>query len=129
MSFYLDASAAVKLLVDEPESDPLAVALDALPEDVDLVSCALLETELRRFATREEVSQAAVSDLLDRVSLAEPELAVFRAAGLLPGQALRSLDAVHIATALRVQSSHVIAYDSRLLSAARDVGLRTQSPV
>ena len=128
MSVYLDASASVKLLVAEPESTSLAAELDSLAEDNDLVSCALLETELRRFAVREGLAQAAVSDLLDSIGLVEPDLAVFRTAGLLPGRALRSLDAVHLATALRLQSSALIAYDSRLLAAARDVGITTRSP-
>ena len=128
MSVYLDASASVKLLVAEPESTSLAAELDSLAEDNDLVSCALLETELRRFAVREGLAQAAVSDLLDSIGLVEPDLAVFRTAGLLPGRALRSLDAVHLATALRLQSSALIAYDNRLLAAARDVGITTRSP-
>lgn len=51
--WYLDASAALKLLVEEPESEALAQSIDR--EQPDLVACWLLETEMRSAARREEL--------------------------------------------------------------------------
>ena len=53
---------------------------------------------------------------------------LFYEAGLLPGRHLRSLDALQLATAVRVDASAVVAYDHRLLEAARSLGLGTMSP-
>ncbi len=126
---YVETSAAAKLLVEEAESDALSRCLDDLAEnEVGLVSSTLMETELRRFAVRHELSQAAVSDLLDRFDLLEPDRAIFVEAGLLPGTHLRSLDALHIAVAVRVAAESMIAYDSRQTAAAREVGLRVVAP-
>lgn len=128
MRVYLDTSAAAKLLVDETESDALAAYLDEAGAERDLVSSALLETELRRLAVRLGLDQLAVTDLLARVDLVDPPRSLFHEAGLLPGTHLRSLDALHLATALRVDADTLIAYDARLLDAARSLGLRVHSP-
>ncbi len=129
MTHYLDASAAAKRLVAERESAALARYLDGLDDSVALVSSALLETELRRLAVRLDLDQAAVTALLSRVDLIDPSRSLFHEAGLLPGPGLRSLDALHLATALRFDDPTVVAYDSRLLHAAAALGLRTASPV
>lgn len=128
MTVYLDTSAAAKLLIRESESPALRDYLDHLGPDGVPISSALLETELRRFGLRFDLSQAAISDLLDRVDLVEPDRSLFAEAGLLPGPHLRSLDALHVATALRVDASVVVAYDHRLQQAARTVGLATTAP-
>ncbi len=128
MTVYLDASAAAKLLVQEQESDALAHYLDGLEAERDPVSSAVLETELRRVAAREDLPQASVSEVLARVALVEPGRSLFYEAGLLPGAALRSLDALHLATALRLDAAVVVAYDVRLLRSARQLGLDVVSP-
>ena len=128
MTIYLDTSAAAKLLVEESESSRLAAFLDGIEAGEDIMSSALLETELRRFGTRIDLPQSAVTDLLTRVGLVEPDRSLFYEAGLLPGRHLRSLGALHLATAVRVDASAVVAYDHRLLEAARSLGLETMSP-
>lgn len=128
MRVYLDTSAAAKLLVDEAESEAITVYLDGLGDEHQVVSSALLETELRRLAGRLDVEQSAVTDLLARVDLVDPPRSLFHEAGLLPGTHLRSLDALHLATALRVEADVLIAYDTRLLDAARSLGLPVDSP-
>lgn len=128
MSVYLDTSAAAKLVVDEDESEALVAYLDEMSDGQDLVSSALLETEVRRLAVRLGLDQFAVSDLLARVDLVDPPRSLFHEAGLLPGTHLRSLDALHLATALRVGAETVVAYDARLLDAARSLGLGVHSP-
>ena len=128
MTRYLDASAAAKLLVDEVESEALAAHLDEVGAEQGLVSSALLETELRRLAVRLGLDQSAVTDLLARLDLVDPPRSLFHEAGLLPGTQLRSLDALHLATALRVDADTLVAYDARLLDAARSLGLGAHSP-
>jgi predicted nucleic acid-binding protein len=123
----MDTSAAAKLLVDEAESEALAAYLDRTADEQELVSSALLETELRRLAMRLQLDQSMVTDLLARVDLVDPPRSLFHEAGLLPGTHLRSLDAIHLATALRVDSETLVAYDARLLDAARFVGLLVHS--
>ncbi len=128
MTLYLDTSAAAKLLVDEDESEALAAYLDGTVDGQELISSALLETELRRLAIRLELDQSMVTELLARVDLVDPPRSLFHEAGLLPGTHLRSLDALHLATALRVDSDTFLAYDARLLDAARAIGLEVNSP-
>lgn len=126
--WYLDTSAALKLVVEERESDALARAIDR--EWADLVSCWLLETELRRAARREEaLSQEIISGLLDGIGLYQVPASLFREAGLLPGVGLRSLDALHLAAAIRIGVDHVVTYDTRMSDSARDLGLGVLSPV
>jgi len=128
VSIYLDTSAAAKLLVDEAESGALAAYIDEIGAEQDLVSSALLEIELRRLAVRLGLDQSAVTDLLARLDLVDPPRSLFHEAGLLPGTQLRSLDALHLATALRVDAETLVAYDARLLDAARSLGLGVHSP-
>jgi predicted nucleic acid-binding protein len=125
--WYLDMSAALKLIVDEVESDALARAVDR--ELPDLVACWLLETELRRAVPRDAaLSQELVTDFLEGVSLYEVPSSLFREAGLLPGEHLRSLDALHLAAATRIGVDRVVTYDTRLGESARLLGLRVFAP-
>jgi uncharacterized protein len=128
LTVYLDSSAAAKLLLDEAESEALTTYLDDLDVDERLVSSVLLETELRRMGVRVGWEQSLVSDVLDQIHLVEPNRSLFTEAGLLSGAHLRSLDALHVATALRIDASVVLTYDRRLQQAARDVGLATIAP-
>lgn len=123
MIVYVETSAAAKLLVSEAESGRLRDYLDRLAEAP--MSCLVLETELRRLAVREDLPQAAVTAVLERFALIEPDRAMYRDAGLLPGRTLRSLDALHVAAALRLDAEVMLSYDHRQLAAANAVGLRT----
>lgn len=128
MTVYLDTSAAAKLLVEEPESAGLAHYLDGLDAQENIMSSALLETELRRVGTRIDIPQSAVTELLARVGLIEPDRSLYLEAGLLPAPHLPSLDALHLATAIRLDAAAVVAYDRRLLEAARSPGMNAVSP-
>jgi uncharacterized protein len=123
---YVDTSALAVLLRVEPPRDALITWLDG--SGAELVSGDLLETELRRIAVREGIDQALVTRLLDGVALASLDRAVFRGAGLLPIVGLRSLDALHLETALRLDVSGVLTYDHRLADAAESVGLDVVAP-
>ncbi|HMR50025.1 MAG TPA: type II toxin-antitoxin system VapC family toxin [Arachnia sp.] len=126
-TWYLDTSAAFRLLLREKESAALVAAIgDARPT---LVSSFLLETELRRAVHRTDVlQQRQVSELLDRVGLYELTPAIHTQAGLLPGPNLRSLDALHLATAINAGVDALVAYDFRFLDAARDAGVMVVVP-
>lgn len=125
--WYLDTSAALKLLVEEVESSSLAERLDA--EAPDLVACLLLETELRRAAQRHEaMTQPMVSEFVEVLSLVEVPASLFREAGLIVGDNLRSLDALHLAAAVRLGVDAVVTYDLRMAEAARELGLAVIAP-
>ena len=123
---YLDTSAALKLVLEEPESPALAEALDdAAPE---LVGTWLLETEMRRAAHRVGLlTQEMVSGVRQAVGLYEMPASVLREAGLLAGAGLRSLDALHLASAIRIGVEHVVTYDERMTRSATELGLSRQA--
>lgn len=123
---YLDTSAAAKFLVNEAESAALAEWADAA--DTRLVATHLLETELRRFAHRHGLPQADVSAIITRVDIHDLPPSLYREAGLLPGETLRSLDALHLASSIRLDVDALVTYDSRLAEAARSMGLRVHAP-
>lgn len=123
---YVDTSALGALLVDQPESSALVDWLDQEP--AVLVSSDLLETELRRVAVREGIDQADVSRLLDGVAMAALDRAVYRSAGFLPMPYLRTLDALHLEAAIRLDVSAILTHDRRLAEAALSVGLEVIAP-
>lgn len=96
--------------------------------DVELVSMMLLATELRRFAKRGDIEQTDVSAVLDGISLFEFEASDYTAAGLLAGDNLRSLDALHVQGAIVLGADYVAAHDNRLIAACKLNGIRTISP-
>ena len=129
MIAYVEGSAAAKVLFREAETDGLKRYLDKLVADeATVISSFVLETELRRAAVRESASQSLVTDILDRFDLVEPDRTVYREAGLLSGQNLRTLDALHVAVALRVGADVLVSYDQRQIEAAQSAGLHTASP-
>jgi predicted nucleic acid-binding protein len=124
---YLDTSAAVKLLVEEPESVALAQYLDQ--PNVETVACLLLETELRRFAVQHAIPQQEVTAILDTISLFDMPHSLYYEAGILPGRQLRSLDALHLVAAVRLATDVIVSYDNRLQEAAAELGLGILAPV
>jgi hypothetical protein len=125
---YLETSAAAKLLVAEAETSALKAHLDGLPASDERMSSTLTETELRRMAVRLGLDQGLATDVLARFDLVDVPRAAFREAGILPGPHLRSVDALHLTMALRMAADVVIAYDRRLIAAARNLGLTVASP-
>lgn len=123
---YVDTSALAALLKSEPESESLERWLDET--SATLVSSDLLETELRRVAARDGLSQTDVTALLDGVALAALDRAVFRNAGFLPMELLRTLDALHLETAIRLDADAILTYDRRLAQAAESAGLTVIAP-
>ncbi len=132
--YYLDASALVKLVRDEPESS----ALRSFLADADFVSCELVLTEVPRaihraaahdprLPLRELLDRAG--EILDAVALLPLDRGLLAAAGALAEPALRVLDAIHVAAAADLSPLDAfVSYDERQAAAARLAGLRTVGP-
>lgn len=123
---YVDTSALGGFLIAQPETLALVDWLDQTP--ARLVSSDLLETELRRMAVREGRGPEKVSAILDGVSLAALDRATYRSASLLPMPYLRTLDALHLEAAIRLDVDAVLTYDHRFAEAAASVGLDVIAP-
>lgn len=125
--WYLDTSAALKLVLAEAESEALIETINR--ERPTLVACYLLETEMRRAAHRiPALTQRQVTEVMDRVDLYDVTPDTFLQAGLLPGENLRSLDALHLAAAIKIGIDRLVTYDTRMADAARDVGIVVSAP-
>jgi uncharacterized protein len=128
VSLYLDASAAVKLVFHEAESEALEGYVQGSAVQA---SSALLKTELIRAAKRLDPRRMGrVRELLIRMSLREIDDEVLDRAGEIAPHNLRALDAIHVATAslLGPDLEAVVTYDRRMIEAARLYGLLVVSP-
>ncbi len=128
MAVYLDSSAAVKLIVREAESDALESWLR--PHDV-LTSSALLRTELLRAIRRgapRRIAEARAA--LAAFTLRAVDDEILDAAGDIGPSSIRSLDAIHLATALRLATAldAIVTYDRRMIEGAVLLGLPVASP-
>lgn len=126
---YLDASAIVKLVVNESESDALRTYL----EGAQLVTSEIALTEVPRASLLStgaaEVYEQAES-VLRRFDLVTLDEELHRAAARAAPRELRTLDAIHLASAQRLRDrlAAVVAYDRRLAQAARDAGFTVDAP-
>lgn len=125
---YLDTSAIVKLAIEERESGPLR---RHLRRRGPLTSSALARTEvLRALLDEGDPGIARGREVLGRLNLVRVNDRVLNAAGAMLPSDLRSLDAIHLATALQLGDDvrQLVTYDERMAEAARTLGLRTASP-
>lgn len=127
---YLDASALVKLVVAEPESPALMAFLGSRP---DRLSSTLALAEIPRALRRAGFGAAArrrARRLLTRLALVDVDRRILAAAAALQPPALRTLDAIHLATALAVREDLValVTYDRRLAAAAEHLDLEVLAP-
>lgn len=131
--FYADASALVKLVREEPESP----ALRAYIAGADLVSSDLVLAEIPRAVHRATGRDRALplelllersGQLIDALALWPIDQALLVAAGALAEPALRTLDAIHVASAAELDPATFVTYDERQAAAARLAGLRTMAP-
>lgn len=132
MICYVDTSAAMKLLVEEAESDALNAFLQSAAdrqESRTLVASWLLHTELHCAANRhpDDVDAESVGILLETVALIDLTRGDLLTAGALPGP-LRSNDAIHLAVALRIGADAMLSYDEDLANAAAATGLSVRQP-
>ena len=126
---YLDTSAVVKLFVEEPETRALRQELKRWPRRA---SSALLRVELLRAARRAglpEVVQKARAHINDLFLIQIESAVLDRAANLTPDD-LRSLDAIHLASAMSLEMDlgAIVTYDERMSQAGRELGLPVIAP-
>ncbi|GLZ54082.1 type II toxin-antitoxin system VapC family toxin [Actinomycetospora sp. NBRC 106378] len=128
---YLDTAALVKLVHREQESDALS---DWLAErmSVPWLTSVIAEVELARALRRSApAALSAVPALLARLHRCELDEVVRATAAALPGDPLRSLDAIHLATAAVIAGPALqafVTYDRRLAEHARAHGLVVTAP-
>ncbi len=127
---YLDSSAILKLVIAEPETPALIELLGRHP---DRVSSALARVEVLRAIRRARGSPAELrraEDVLLRIALIRIDDDIIARAADLPPYEIRSLDAIHIASALAIRDelAALISYDKRLASAAAKLNIPVLVP-
>jgi predicted nucleic acid-binding protein len=129
-ALYLDTSAFVKLAVEESET---AALRQFLAERASRrVSSTLLRTEaLRAVRHLGPDALASVREGLRRVDLVAIDDRILDAAGTLEPRVLRTLDAIHLATAMAIGDDldAIVTYDDRMVEAAGLVGLLVAAPI
>lgn len=127
-SVYLDTSALGRVLLGEPGA---AATLRALGGFEQRVASRLLRVELRRLALREDLLDDA-DQLLAGVALVPLDADLLAAAETVPPATVGTLDALHLATALRLAGAGALdalmTYDARLADGAREHGLSVLAP-
>ena len=118
----------MKLVIDEPESAALerhlgrgqlvATSRIALVEVPRATAIANPSSDVRRETAR----------LLGSCLLVDVTDALLRAAADLASASIRTLDAIHLASAMRIEPDELVAYDRRLTAAAAEHGLEVASP-
>jgi predicted nucleic acid-binding protein len=126
---YLDSSALLKLVFEEPETGALEEFLSGWPTRA---SSAIARIEVLRISrrVRDEMVTRHARDVIDAVDLIALDARLLVEAAELELLSLRSLDAIHLATALSLQPdlAGMVVYDRRLSDAARAAGLTVWAP-
>ena len=126
--WYLDSSAIVKLVASESQTPALS---KFLANRHPLISSALATTEVHRAVLPlGESFRRQATEVLSRIELVRVSNEVLEDAGRLKPTSLRSLDAIHLATAALFGNtlSGLITYDSRMLGAAESIGWSVHAP-
>jgi uncharacterized protein len=127
---YMDSSAIAKIVLPEPESDALVRFLPAWPLRV---SSALAQVEVMRAVRRlmpEPPLVQRAEEALRRLALLDIDSAILTVAAQLGPPLLRTLDAIHLASAASLGGDlgGFVAYDARLTQAARTLGMTVFTP-
>jgi predicted nucleic acid-binding protein len=125
---YIDASALVKLIAEEDESEALALFLGSAGP---LASSILVTVEVARAVSRVAPDRDdRTTQVVDGVSLIEFNARIAARAAVVRPPTLRTLDAIHLASAMELGDdlTAFVCYDERLSAAARELGLPVVSP-
>lgn len=124
---YVDSSALVKLVLDEADA---AAMRRWYVEAERVVSSVIGLIETRRAVARKVDAPAHVNRILRTVTTLDLDGAIAAVASRAAPVGLRTLDAIHLATALAIGSEleAFVTYDDRLADAARAVGLPVVRP-
>lgn len=128
--YYADSSALAKLILPEPETEALS---SLLSNNNVVVTSALSRTEVLRGVRRiaaDADAMIATRRVFGRVIFIDADERLLESAGVLDPPTLRSLDAIHVATALSVvaELDSLITYDRRMAEAASRFGLTVLAP-
>jgi hypothetical protein len=125
VSLFLDASAITKLVVDEPES----AALERVVVGKALVTSRVAVVEVTKAVARADPG-ADPWGVLSRLAFVELDADLARIAGDTGDPSLRALDAIHVASALRLvpDIEAFVTYDDRQADAARAAGFDVLAP-
>jgi predicted nucleic acid-binding protein len=125
---YVDTSAIARMLLDEPDKPVIEQRLEDFEQRV---ASRLLRVELRRVGAREGVLDRA-DELLKDISLVALDEQVLAAAETVTPSNVTTLDAIHLATAVRLSKAGeldaLMTYDKRLADGAREHGITVLSP-
>ena len=133
MRVYFDSSALIKRVVIEDESTDLVEFLDAHHEQGDLLAASSLAwvevsrvvlARVKRPGDAGDLIDGAMSGIDERPMTAE----VVSVARRIEPLVLRSLDALHLATAVLIDADLVVTYDDHLADACRRNALAVASP-
>lgn len=127
-TWYVDSSALVKTVVEEPES---RVLLRWLKDKDQLVACDLVRVEaVRAVRGSDPAAVPRARQAIATLALIRLDDSLYDAAADLEPTTLRSLDAVHLAAALSLGGAlaGVVTYDLRMTEAATTLGLRVEAP-
>jgi uncharacterized protein len=125
---YADSSALVKLVIEEPESYALDRYLSSGPV---MATSRIALVEVQRavgLANAAPEPAAEAARLLESCMLIDVADALLRTAAGLTSSSVRTLDAIHLASALRIGADEVLTYDHRLATAAGEHRLVVVSP-
>jgi uncharacterized protein len=127
-SIYVDTSALGRSLLDEPDKPAIERALDAFDNSL---SSSLLRVELRRLGFRRDLLDR-VDTLLAGISLIPLDDAILTAAETVTPLTVATLDAIHLATAVRLAAQNeldaIMTYDKQLAAGAKEHGITVVSP-
>jgi len=126
---YLDSAAVMKLIFQERETDALVEFLRDWP---NRISSTLTQVEVMVGVRRvdDEDIQREARDILKGIHLVDPDQGTFTAACTIDPPIVRTLDAIHLATALSLghELAGMVVYDRRLAEAARHAGITVWAP-
>ncbi len=136
MRAYLDSSALVKRLFDESDAEALRRAIrDGNDLGVGFVTSALARVEVSRVARMRIEAEPprdiaiAAGEAFFGVSVADLTRPILESARVIGPPVLRSLDAIHVATAVAAGADELWTYDRRTAEVAEGLGIRVRVPV
>lgn len=121
MKYYLDATAMVAMLKFEKRTADLLSVIDGH----EILTSELTFTELQRTMLDADLSLTAIAPLREVVTTFSIEQSVLNLAALIPVRNIRTIDALHIATALSASVDGFISFDKTQLKAAAEAGLNS----
>lgn len=127
---YLDSSALVKLVLPEAESNALLESLSSWPVRVTSELARVEVVRAARRATPNPVVEQRAEEVLASLYLLKIDSDILSEAARLEPRTLRSLDAVHLASALSLGTDlgPIVTYDSNMATAAAGYGLEVLAP-